>query len=100
MDQPVILVVDDDTDTLHAVEVELDDRYGRHYRIECIESPADACSRLHELRAAAVEVALVLCAQWLPGLTGSEVLEHAHRTHPKARRALLVDWASGACGDR
>jgi thioredoxin reductase (NADPH) len=92
MDQPVLLVVDDDVDALRAVEQQLIERYGRHYRIVCIPSPEEARERLQGFAASDVDVALALAAQWLPGMTGTELLASVRRTHPHARRALLVDW--------
>lgn len=89
----VILVVDDDAEKLEAVEAALDDRYGRHYRVECLGTALEARSRLDEVRQAGDEVALVLCAPELPEMSGSQLLETVHESHPRARRALLVDWA-------
>ena len=92
MDLPVLLTVDDDADALAAVETELLDRYARHYRVVGLTSSAEAEALLDELAAAAAEVALVLAAQWLPETTGSELLDHVGRSHPHARRALLIAW--------
>ena len=43
-------------------------------------------------------MALVLAAQWLSGMTGSELLEQVRRLHSHAKRGLLVPWR--AWGDR
>ena len=51
MNEPVLLVVDDDADGLGAIERELHDRYERHYRIVCVRSPDEARSVLDELAA-------------------------------------------------
>jgi thioredoxin reductase (NADPH) len=92
MDPPAIVAVDDDPEALNAVERELNDRYGRHYRVVCLRSPGDARTRLEEFAASGVDVAVVLAAQWLSGTTGSQVLDEVRRAHPHARRALLIDW--------
>ena len=42
MPRPVLLAMDDDADLLADVERELQDRYGRHYEVVCLRSPADA----------------------------------------------------------
>ena len=42
-------------------------------------------------------VAVVLSDQWMPDMTGSEFLARVRRLHPRARRALLIEW--GAWGD-
>jgi thioredoxin reductase (NADPH) len=92
MDPPAIVAVDDDPVALKAVERELDERYGRHYNVVCLRSPVDARTRLEQFAAAGVDVALVLAVQGLSGTTGSQVLDEVRRTHPHARRALLIEW--------
>jgi thioredoxin reductase (NADPH) len=98
MSRPVILAVDDDTDALRDVERELDDRYGRQYRVLCLTAAQAACDRLAACDISGEEVALVLSAQWLDGMTGTELLDEVRRLHPHARRGLLVQW--GEQGDR
>jgi thioredoxin reductase (NADPH) len=89
---PVLLAVDDDTETLANVERELNDRYGRHYSVMCLRSPIDAHALLEQLAASDDEVALVLAGQWLDGMTGSDLLGETRRLHPHARRVLLIAW--------
>lgn len=94
---PVILAVDSDREALGEVERELHDRYGRHYRIECVVASNDARALLEDLAAAGEDVALILASHQLDGVTGSDLLEDARRLHPHALRALLIGW--GAQGD-
>src|SRR3712207_1364525 len=97
MTDPVLLTVEEDTDTLRGIEQELRDRYAQHYRIGCLQSPAEARSWLAELATAGEEVALILAGQRLSGMTGSELLDQARHLHPHAKRALVVEW--GVFGD-
>jgi thioredoxin reductase (NADPH) len=90
--EPVVLVVDQDADALGEVERELHDRYGRHYRIECLGTAPDARALLEDFAAAGVDVALVLAGQRLDGVTGSDLLADTRRLHPHALRALLIAW--------
>ena len=92
MDLPVLVAVDDDAEALAAVERELLDRYARHYRVVGLGSAGEAAELLDDLARNGTDVALVLSAQWLPGTTGSELLDRVRRSHPHARRALLIDW--------
>jgi thioredoxin reductase (NADPH) len=92
MDLPVLLVVDADDLTRAAVERELEERYGRHYRVICLTTVAAATACLDDLARSGVDVALVLAAQALPGASGAELLARVHRFHPHARRALLIEW--------
>jgi thioredoxin reductase (NADPH) len=97
MSDPVLLAVDDDADALRDIEEALRDRYGRHYRVECLRSPLDARARLEALAAAHDDVAVVLAGQWLEGMTGSDLLDAARRLHPQSKRALILHW--GQWGD-
>ncbi len=92
MTQPIVLAVDDEEATLADLERELTERYGRHYCVVCVATPDQALARLEDAAAAGQDVALVLAVQWLPGRTGSDVLHEVRRTHPHARRALVIEW--------
>jgi thioredoxin reductase (NADPH) len=98
MPGPFLLAVDDDRDALRAVATELRHRYSRDYEVVCEASPDAALKKLEGLAEEGAEVALVLAAQWLSGMTGTELLGRVHQLHPHAKRGLLVDW--GAWGDR
>jgi len=98
MPGPVLLAVDDDRDALAVVAGELRHRYSRDYEIVCEASPDAALKKLEALAEEGAAVALVLAAQWLSGITGTELLGRVHQLHPHTKRGLLIDW--GAWGDR
>jgi thioredoxin reductase (NADPH) len=98
MSGPALVAVEEDAGALRDVERELRDRYARHYRVMCMQSPHEARACLEELSVACEEVALVLAGQWLSGMTGSELLDEARHLHPHAKRGLLIAW--GAWGDQ
>jgi len=89
---PVILAVDDDPDAIALIGADLEDRYGRAYRIRTARAAATAVAMLEELHAAGDRVALVLSDQWLPDGTGCELLEQTRELFPHARRLLLISW--------
>jgi thioredoxin reductase (NADPH) len=93
--RPVILVVDDDPRSLAALLDALARRYGGDYRVVSHLSPQAAIEELDRIRADGEQLALIIADQWMPGMTGIEVLGRAHEIHPAAQRALLVSW-----GDR
>ena len=97
-DTPTLLAVDDDPPALERIERELTRRYAGDYRVVCEPSATAALATLERLSADGDDVALVLADQWMPELTGSELLAHARRLHPHAKRGLLIEW--GAWGDR
>src|SRR5215217_4984746 len=96
--RPVVLVVDDDPAALRAISRELEERYGREYRVVCEDSVAGAERTLRTLRETGEEVALVLADHRLAETSGAELLALSHQLHPLAKRALLVPW--GAWRDR
>ncbi|MFI5080174.1 MAG: FAD-dependent oxidoreductase [Streptosporangiales bacterium] len=92
MATPVIVVVDDEDDSLAALTHELESRYGTHYRVVACSSPGQALARLAGLRAEGGRVPLVLADQWMPGQTGAEFLAQVRGLYPTARRVLLIAW--------
>jgi thioredoxin reductase (NADPH) len=94
----VLLAADDDPAALGRVRTELERRYGRDYRVRAAASGSHALVELERLREDGGRVALVLADQWMPGLTGTELLARVAVLHPGARRALLIDWAAWGDG--
>jgi len=92
---PNILVVDDEPTALALLTDALTRRYAGDYRVTPHSSAHGALAELERLRTEGERVALIIADQWMPEMTGSDLLVHAHRIFPKAQRALLVDW-----GDR
>jgi len=89
MGSPVILAVDPDPVALGDVERELLDRYARHYRVVCVDSPDAARGPLAELEASGEPLALVLAGH---GVTNGTFLGEVRQAHPHAKRAMLVGW--------
>jgi thioredoxin reductase (NADPH) len=77
MAKPVLVVVDDEEASRQALVRELEARYGAHYRIVSSVSPGEALARLERLRAEGADVPLVLADQWMPGVTGAQLLGRA-----------------------
>jgi thioredoxin reductase (NADPH) len=94
--RPTVVVVDANERELARTVAELDRRYGSDYRIVAERSAAAALARLEEPRPASEAVAVVLADQWLPDLTGEELLARVRDLHPRAKRALLVPWGAWA----
>src|SRR5215831_2710737 len=93
MAKPVLVVVDDEDDSRRELTRELESRYGAHYRVVSSASPEAALARLAELRAEGAAVPLVLADQWMPGMSGAELLARVKDVLPTARRGLLTSWA-------
>jgi hypothetical protein len=100
--RPAIVAVDEDEGSLRDLERELRERYAPHYRVMCTTASHEARTCLKQLAGAGDEVALVLVAEWLSGMTGRELLDKARRLHPRARRGLLIErggLGAGATGE-
>jgi thioredoxin reductase (NADPH) len=95
--RPVLFAVDDDALALERIDRELSRRYASDYRVVCERSPAVALRKLEDLKERGRDVALVLADQWMPEMTGSEVLARVRMLHPHAKRGLTLAW--GAWGD-
>ncbi len=93
---PVILAVDDDPDVIALIGRELEDRYGRAFRIETARAESTARQILTDLSESGDRLALVLADQWLPDGTGCEFLAHTRELFPHARRLLLISWGEWA----
>jgi thioredoxin reductase (NADPH) len=90
--KPVILAVDDDPSALARIAGELERRYDRDYRVLFETSAPAALARLEDLQRTGDRVAIVLADQWMPDLTGAELLVRARELHPDAKRAMLINW--------
>jgi thioredoxin reductase (NADPH) len=91
--QPTIALVIDDQDTRAELASDLAQRYAAHYRIAELES-ATVSEALADIN---VLAAVVTTVELEGGTTGVELLSDVRRTHPDARRILLVgrgQWAS------
>ena len=92
----MIYAVDDDPSAIGLVSAELERRYGRDYRVMFSTSPREALDQLAALHAADVPVALVLADQWMPEVTGTDVLVQVQTLYPRVKRGLLVSWGDWA----
>ena len=90
MTEPVLLVIDDDSQELAAFERVLRRRYGADYRVMTECSPEAGLDLLERLARQGHDVALVAADLRLPGMDGLEFLERARALHRGAIRALLV----------
>jgi thioredoxin reductase (NADPH) len=100
MMRPVLLAVDDEPAARSSIEEELRKRYGADYEVICEGSGAAALGALEQVRVRGGQVALVLADQWMPDMTGIELLTKVHGLEPAAKRALLTGWGDLEVGDR
>lgn len=90
--RPLIVIVDDRPHGLAALLDAMTRRYAADYRVLSYLSARAALDDLERARRDREDVALVIADQWMPEMSGAELLQRAHELHPHAQRALLVGW--------
>ena len=90
MTTPALLAVDDNPDTLEALDGVMRHRYGHDYLIVSEASPERALGRLREMRAAGRPVAVMMAAAAMTAAPGAEFLAQARGIEPGAKRVLVV----------
>ena len=93
MANPIILLVDDDRQVLHAVERDLQKRYRPDYGLMKAASGHEAVNLLTQLKERNDQVALLIADQRMPGMSGTEFLLEACTIFPHARKMLLTAYA-------
>ena len=93
MAPPAIVTVDDEPEVLRAVERDLRRKYGKEYRVLGTDSGSGAVDLLKQLKTRGDSVALMLCDQRMPQMSGLEVLGLSMEIFPQAKRALLTAYA-------
>jgi thioredoxin reductase (NADPH) len=91
-ERPVIAIVDDDPAILGQLLDAINRRFSADYLVVPYLSARVALEQLARRKAEGQEIALVIADQWMPEMTGSELLGHAHAIDGATKRALLVGW--------
>ena len=94
MPRPLLLAVDADPEALSRIEAHLQRRFGADFRVRGELSAAAALEQLETAQKQGDPVVTVLADQWLPDVSGAELLGRVRTMHPDARRALLVPWGA------
>ena len=88
-----IICIDDEAIILSSLEKQLKRGIGLDYEIELASSSEEALSLCTELTAEGVAIALVICDQIMPGMSGDELLVILHFYYPQALKILLTGQA-------
>src|SRR2546426_674069 len=95
MPDPILLLVDDDPETLASLASALERRFGADYRVLTERSPTSALARLEQACECGEDVALVVAHLWAPEMTGLDLLARVHDLCPRASRCALVSYGDG-----
>jgi len=96
MPKAIILIVDDESQVLNAVERDLRQHYRGEYRIVKASSGEEALETVQKLKLRNEPVALFLADQRMPNMTGTEFFAAARGHYPEARKVLLTAYADTA----
>lgn len=99
MGRPILLVLDDEPQSLQAVQEELRRRYGSDYDVLGETSATRALQRLEGLRGEGREIPLVFADHEMAEMQGADFFTRVHEMLPESKRALLVDvWDISCAG--
>ncbi len=93
MQNPVILILDDDPQVLRAISRDLKSRYRKNYELLSTSSAKEALELLVELKNQGSDLALIVSDQRMPEMEGVEFLEKAKPFFPKAKKVLLTAYS-------
>ena len=93
MANPVIFILDDETQVLNAIERDLRQKYAKDYRIIKAASGKEALQLVEKLKQRNDQVALFLVDQRMPEMGGTEFLSKSKEIYPVSKKALLTAYA-------
>ena len=93
MKLPYIILIDDDTQVLRAIQRDIRNEYRDVYRVVAIESANEALETIKELKLKNEEVALFISDQRMPEMEGIAFLEKANEIFPDAKKVLLTAYS-------
>jgi thioredoxin reductase (NADPH) len=91
MGQPIIVLVDDDDTSMGTLENAVGRRYGADYQIVAEGSTRAALDRIQKLVEAGERLALVMADQWMPVMTGIELLAKVGDIDWRVKRVLMLE---------
>lgn len=94
--KPILIAIHDHAGSLASIRRELLKRYADDYEVVCAPSAEAGLARLGALRDAGAEVLVMLAAEHLQAMTGTELLERAHELHPRAWRVIVLPQGTRA----
>jgi len=93
MEKPLIFLIDDDHQVLHAITRDLKSQYGKEYKIISSSSAHQALESISELKNQSRAIAIFISDQRMPEMQGVEFLKEAMAIFPEAKRVLLTAYS-------
>jgi thioredoxin reductase (NADPH) len=93
MKLPFILITDDDSQVLRAIQRDVRNKYRDEYKVLAIESAVETLEAVKELKLKNETVALFISDQRMPEMEGTLFLEKAKDIFPDAKKVLLTAYS-------
>ncbi len=93
MKLPFIIITDDDTQVLRAIQRDVRNKYREDYKVLAIESAIEALEAIKELKLKNETVALFISDQRMPEMEGTVFLDKAKDIFPDAKKVLLTAYS-------
>src|SRR5688572_27569506 len=93
MRPPFIIIVDDDSQVLRAIQRDIKNEFRKEYSIVATNSAPEALEVIKELKLKNESVALFLSDQRMPEMEGIEFLQKAREIFPDAKQVLLTAYS-------
>ncbi len=93
MKLPFIIIIDDDSQVLRAIQRDVRNKFREEYKILATESAAEALEALKELKLKNEIVALFISDQRMPEMEGTAFMEKAMEIFPDAKKVLLTAYS-------
>jgi thioredoxin reductase (NADPH) len=93
MKLPYILIIDDDSQVLRAIQRDIRNEYRNEYKVAATQSAVEALEVIKELKLKNEVVALLISDQRMPEMEGVVFLEKAAEIFPEAKKVLLTAYS-------
>jgi thioredoxin reductase (NADPH) len=93
MKLPFIIIIDDDTQVLRAIQRDVRKKFREEYKILATESASEALDSIKELKLKNETVALFISDQRMPEMDGIALLEKGREFFPDAKKVLLTAYS-------
>src|SRR6187551_2120296 len=93
MKLPYIIIIDDDTQVLRAIQRDIRNEYRDEYKVAATESANEALELIKELKLKNDVVAMFISDQRMPEMEGIAFLECANEIFPEAKKVLLTAYS-------
>ena len=93
MKLPFIVIIDDDTQVLRAIQRDVRNKFREDYKVLATESASEALGAVKELKLKNETVALFISDQRMPEMEGTEFLGKTQEFFPDAKKVLLTAYS-------